>query len=106
MWENRNASLVDSFTSSSYGGLGLDHIAAFQGFGWVQYLMGHLRYKSNTGHLMKMLIEFTQLECWCPDAIFETSYMQYKPTILTSKWVNEIWAYLELCSAKHEKSLM
>jgi hypothetical protein len=53
---------------------------------------------------MKMLIEFTQLECGCPEAILETSCVQYKPTILTGNWVTEIWAYLALCGAKLEIS--
>jgi hypothetical protein len=33
-----------------------------QGFGWLQDLMGHLRCQYGMGKLMKMLIEFTQLE--------------------------------------------
>jgi hypothetical protein len=52
------------------------------------------------GQLMKMLIEYTQLECGCPKAIFESSHDQYTPTILTNNWVTEIWAYLELCNAE------
>jgi hypothetical protein len=77
------------------GGLGLDHLSAAQGVGWMQYLMGHLCCKSNTGQLMKMLIKFTQLECGCPKAIFEASHPQYKPMILMSNWAMEIWAYLD-----------
>jgi hypothetical protein len=30
------------FVKSKYGGFELDHLDVVQGFGWIQYLMGHL----------------------------------------------------------------
>jgi hypothetical protein len=83
----------------------LDHLTAVQGFGRMQYLMGHLRCKNNTGQLLKILIDFTHLECGCPMAIFESSHhAQYKLTILTSNWVTDIWTYPTLYNAQLEIS--
>jgi hypothetical protein len=51
---------------------------------------------------MKMLIEYTQVECGFPKAIFKSSHDQYKPMILTNNWLTEIWAYLDLGNAELE----
>jgi hypothetical protein len=40
---NRKAPRALVFGTSKYGGFELDHLAAVQGFGWIQYLMGQLR---------------------------------------------------------------
>jgi hypothetical protein len=69
-------------------------------------LMVHLGCKNNIGQLMKMVIEYTQLKCGCPKAIFEYIHDQYKPTILMNNWVTEIWAYIDLCNAELEISVM
>jgi hypothetical protein len=49
------------FRKSKYGGLGLDHVAAVQGFAQLQYLIGSLRTHDTTGDLYHMLMEYTQL---------------------------------------------
>jgi hypothetical protein len=36
---NRKAPRAVVFGTSKYGGFKLDHLAAVQGFGWLQYLM-------------------------------------------------------------------
>jgi hypothetical protein len=41
---NRNTSRALTFATSNVGGLGLDNIEAVQVFGWMQYLMAHLRF--------------------------------------------------------------
>jgi hypothetical protein len=68
----------------------MDHLAVVQGFGWLQYLMGHLRCEDGMGTLIKMLVEFTQLECGCLVLVFELDYEEYMITILTRNWVMEI----------------
>jgi hypothetical protein len=93
---SRKAARVIVFTTSKYGGLELDHFAAVQGYGWLQYLLGHLRCQYGTGKSMKMLIEFTQLECGCITPVFKMEYKEHMTTILTHNWVTEIWAYLSL----------
>jgi hypothetical protein len=71
---NRKAPNTVVFGASSYGGFELDHLAAVQGFGWLQYLMGHLRGQDGTGKLVQMLIELTQLECGSLEPIFTLEY--------------------------------
>jgi hypothetical protein len=55
----------------------MDHLAVVRGFGWLQYLMGHLRCEDDMGKLIKMLVEFTQLECGCLVIVFELVYEKY-----------------------------
>jgi hypothetical protein len=54
------------FGTSQCGGLGLTHLSILQGHTRLQYLLGHLLYGDATGHIMQMLLEYTQLECGCP----------------------------------------
>jgi hypothetical protein len=60
---NRNTASSVVFGTSQYGGLGIDHLAAAQGFGQLQYMIGSLRTQDTTGDLYQMLLEYTQLEC-------------------------------------------
>jgi hypothetical protein len=59
------------FGTAQFGGLGLDHLATLQGHSRLQYLLGHLRCGDHTGQLMRMLIEYTQLECGTMENILE-----------------------------------
>jgi hypothetical protein len=89
---NRKSPRVVVFKTSKYGGFEMDHLAVVQGFGWIQYLMCHIRYQDGTGKLMQMLIEFTQLGCGILEPIFIMDYHKYMTRILTRNWVTEIWA--------------
>jgi hypothetical protein len=53
------------FGTDQYGGSGLENIADCQGHIRLQYLMGHLTCNSNTGKLMRSMLDYTQLECGC-----------------------------------------
>jgi hypothetical protein len=53
------------FGTAQFGGLVLTHRAALQGHARLQYLMGHLCCGDATGHLMQMLLEYTQPEYGC-----------------------------------------
>jgi folate-dependent tRNA-U54 methylase TrmFO/GidA len=75
------------FGTSKYGGLGLDHLAAVQGFAQLQYLIGSLRTQDTTGDLYQMLLEYTQLECGTDTPILEAEFTTYEPTILTKNWI-------------------
>jgi hypothetical protein len=85
--------------TSKYGGLRLDYLAAVQGFGQLQYLIGSLRTKDTTGDLYQMLLEYTQLECGTATPILETIFGRYEHAILTKNWIMECWRYLSLCNA-------
>jgi hypothetical protein len=49
------------FGTAQFGGLGLEHLAAYQGHNCLKYLMGHLRCNSTTGKLMRSMLDYTQL---------------------------------------------
>jgi hypothetical protein len=77
-----------------YGGIGLDHLAAAQSHMQLQYLIGHLRCQDTTGKLIRMMMEFIQMECGCTGNIFEQSYKQYAGAIIDENWIKAIWVHL------------
>jgi hypothetical protein len=87
------------FGTSRYGGIGLDHLAAVQSHRQPQYLVGHLQCQDTTGQLIRMMMEFTQMECGCTGNILEQSYKQYAVSIIYENWITTIWAHLERCEA-------
>jgi hypothetical protein len=60
---NRNTKREVVFGTTKYGGLGLAHLVAVQGYGQLQYLLGHFMSDDTSGTLYRILMEFTQLEC-------------------------------------------
>jgi hypothetical protein len=78
------------FRTTRYGGIGLDHITSVQSHGQLQYLLGHLRRQYTTGQLIRMIMEFTQMECSCTGNILEQSYKQYAGAIIDEKWTTAI----------------
>jgi hypothetical protein len=96
---NRNTARSVVFGTIKYGRLGLDHLAAVQGFGQLQYLIGSLRTQDTTGDLYQMLLEYTQLECGTATPILETNFDRYEHAILTKNWITGCWRYLSLCNA-------
>jgi hypothetical protein len=96
---NRNSAQTVVFGTSKYGGLGMDHLAAVQGFAPLQYLIGILRTQDTTGDLYQMLLEYTQLECGTDTPILEADFTMYEPTILTKNCITECWRYLSLCKS-------
>jgi hypothetical protein len=58
---NRNTKREVVFGATKYSGLGLTHLAKIQGYGQLQYLLGHLRNHVTSGTLYRILMEFTQL---------------------------------------------
>jgi hypothetical protein len=87
------------FRTTRYGGIGLDYLAVVQSHGQLQYLLGHLRCKDNTGQLIRMVMEFTQIVCGCTDNVFEKSYKKYAGAIIDENWIMVIWSHLERCEA-------
>jgi hypothetical protein len=61
------------FGTARYGKIWLDHLAAVQSHGQLQYLLGHLRYQDTTGHIIRMMMDFTQMECGCTGNVLEQS---------------------------------
>jgi hypothetical protein len=71
---NRKAAGAEVFRTSQHGGLGLDHLATFQLYGQLQYLIGSIRCNDTTGQLARMMLEFAKLECGCIGNVFEQDY--------------------------------
>jgi hypothetical protein len=73
------------FGMAQFGGLGLEHLAAYQGHSRLQYLMGYLICNSTTGKLMQSMMDYTQLECGCSVNVLEQDYGRYSRVFLTEK---------------------
>jgi hypothetical protein len=94
-----NPSRMVVLGTSKYVRLGLDHLAAIQGFHQLQYLIGSLRTQDTTGDLYEMLLEYTQLECGTATPILEANFASYENAILTKNWITECWGYISMCSS-------
>jgi hypothetical protein len=82
------------FGTAQFGGLGLEHLAAYQGHNRLQYLMGHLRCNSTTGKPMRSILDYTQLECGCSGNVLEQDYGRYSRVLMTENWITGIWEHL------------
>jgi hypothetical protein len=87
------------FGTTKYGGLGLAHLAAVQGYGQLQYLPGHLRSEYTAGTLYRILMEFTQLEDGMEEEILRFDFDKYVKNMLTPNWITECWRFLKKCDA-------
>jgi hypothetical protein len=91
---NSKASRAVVFGTAQFGGLRLDHLATLQGHSRLQYILGHLRCGDHTGQLMRILIEYTQLECGTMENILEQDYNIFSNCIINKNWITEIWQHL------------
>jgi hypothetical protein len=96
---NRKASRSVVFGMAQFGGLGLYHSVTLQGHSILQYLLGHLGCRDRTGQLMRILIEYTQLECDTMENILEQDYNRFSNCIINKNWITEIWQHLHSCKA-------
>jgi hypothetical protein len=87
------------FGAARFGGLGLEHLASYQGHNRLQYVMGHLCYNSTTGKLMRSMLDYTQLECVCLGNVLEEDYKRYSRILMTENWINGIWEHLHSCKS-------
>jgi hypothetical protein len=97
---NRKAARAVVFGKVQFGGLGLDHLATLQGHSRLQYLLGHIRCGDHTGQLVRIIIEYTQLECSTMENILEQDYDRFSNCIINKIWITEIWQHLHSCNAK------
>jgi hypothetical protein len=84
---------------AQFGGLGLEHLAAYQGHNRLQYLMGYLRCNNTTGKLMRSMLYYTQLECGCSANVLEQDYGRYSRVAMTVNWITGIWEHLQSCKS-------
>jgi hypothetical protein len=87
------------FGTAKFGGLGLEHLAAYQGHNRLQYLIGHLRCNSTTGKLMRSMLDYTHLECGCSGNVLEEDYERYSQVMLKENWITGIWEHLHSCKS-------
>jgi hypothetical protein len=87
------------FGTAQYGGLGLEHLAAYQEHIRLQYLMGHLRCNSTTSKLMRSMLDYTQLECGCIGNALEQYYGRYSSVIITENLITAVWENLHSCNS-------
>jgi hypothetical protein len=98
----RTAPRAVVFGTAQYGGMGLTHLSALQVHTRLQYLLGHLCCGNATGRLMKMLLEYTQLECGCRGNSLAKDYNNYSALLIKANWITEVWENLQSCKSKVE----
>jgi hypothetical protein len=96
---NSKAARAVVFGTAQFGGIGPDHLSTIQGHIRLQYLLSHIRCGDHTGQLMRMLIEYTQLECGTMDNILEQDYNRFSNCVVNKNWITEIWQHLHSCKA-------
>jgi hypothetical protein len=97
---HRKAARAVVFMTSQHGRIGLHHLATFQLYGQLQYLLGSIRCNNTTGQLARMMLKFAKLECGCISNALEHDYERYHRTIIDKNWITEIWSHLQLYDAK------
>jgi hypothetical protein len=85
--------------TARYGGLGLDHLTTIKNYSCLQYLIGHIRSKSNTSNLIPQQLDYTQLEIGCSSQVLGQDITCYSHTILCPNWITAIYEYLHACNA-------
>jgi hypothetical protein len=87
------------FGTAQFGGLILEHLAAYKGHNRLLYLMGHICCNSTTGNLMRSMLDYTQLECGCSGNILKQDYRRYSRVLMTENWITGIWEHLYSCKS-------
>jgi hypothetical protein len=86
---NSKASRAVVFGTAQCGGLGLDHLSIIQGHSRMQYIVGHVWCGYHTGQLIRILIEYTKLECGTMENILEQYYNRFSNCIVNKNWITE-----------------
>jgi hypothetical protein len=95
----RNAARKVVFGTAKYGVLGLDHLATIQNYSRIQYLIGHIRIKSVTIKLIRLQLDYTQLEIGCSAQVLGQDFTRYSQAILCPNLITSIWESLHSCNA-------
>jgi hypothetical protein len=96
---NRKSSRAVVFGTAQFGGLGLDNLATLQEHSRLKYILGHLWCGYHTGQLMKILIEYTQLDFGAMENILEQDYNRFSNCIINKSCITKIWHHLHSCKA-------
>jgi len=79
-------------SSIRYGGLDIMHLYDVMGISKTKFLMKHIRLNDKTGKLLRISMEYTQLEAGTSKPFYENKYGMMK-TLLTPTWVTHLWEY-------------
>jgi hypothetical protein len=102
----RSAPRAVIFGTAQFGGLGLTHLTEMQGHTRLQYFLGHMRFGDAMRRLMKMLLEYTQLECGCRGNPLAQDYNNCPTLFINTKWITEVWEHLNTCKATVEVDVL
>ena len=95
----RNCSKVVLYSSHMIGGLNIQHLYQMQGSIKLKMFLWHCRRNDSTGKLLKISMNFTQLEIGIEQPFLESTYSNYNH-IITRTWITSIWEYLTKCRTK------
>ena len=92
----RNGDRAIIYAGVEHGGLNIHSIFHLQGMQKIKFLLMHLRKMDTTGTLMKISMNYTQIECGIPKPFYENNFyrLQY---LTTPTWITNIWQYTSEC---------
>ena len=97
----KTCSRVVLHASRKLAGLNIYHLFQLQGFEKLKLFMWHYRRMDTTGKLLKICMDYTQLEVGVSQQFLQLNYSQYQQYV-TKTWITSIWSYLGQCKAKIE----
>ena len=80
------------FATRKYGGLEVPHLYDVMGMSKTKFLMKHLRLNDKTGKLLRISMEYTQLEVGTKVPFYHQSFDKWKH-IITPTWITHLWQY-------------
>ena len=96
----KNCAWVVLYSPLSFGGIGIEHLYHIQCFEKMKFLYRHYRMQDVTGQLMKICMDWTQLEIGTRKHFFQEKYMEHVSRI-TPTWITHLWEYAQKCNMEY-----
>jgi len=87
--------------TKKYGGLQVTHLYDLVGHQKMKFFMKHVRNDDKTGRLIKISMEYTQLQMGISKPFYTQKYDKWK-TIVTNTWMTHLWQYMNEAEATLE----
>jgi hypothetical protein len=100
---NFNRNLVCA--SARYGGLDVLHLYDVAGLTKTKFFMKHMQLNDKTGKLMRISMEYTQLEIGTKKLFYEYKYHEWKE-LITPTWITHLWDYWSCAEVQLEMTKM
>ena len=94
---HRHFSRTLTHAPDQYGGLRIPHCFYTLIQSKSKLFTYHCQRNDKTGKLLRISIDFSQLQCGLPTPFYNLPYSQWE-TLITPSWFTHLWSLLSLCS--------